>query len=421
VQLLSPSRVVHGSEARLVNSGWASPFFALAVYQNQFMICSMSLEPTLFYIGNHAVGLFEFIIAVAAMGIFLLFVVVILAWRAQSGRKAAQLRASEMEYRLAELSGVLQNFSAQAQGQQMNLQRTLDERLDQVSQRVGYGLNEQTQRTAHSLSQLHERLAVIDTAQNNMMALSGEMMTLKDILSNKQTRGAFGQGRMEAIITDGLHSKAYAFQATLSNGTRPDCLISLPDSRLKLVIDSKFPLESYNAMREAQDDLSHKAAETRLKSDVMKHGKDIAEKYLVHGETHETAIMFVPSESIYAELNEKFEDVVQKMHRMRIILASPNVLMLLVQTMQAIVKDAAMREQAHVIQGEVVKLLDDVGRMKDRVGDLKRHFEMANTDLDKLGISTDRIAKRALKIESMDVGEVQAIESGDAAKRLASG
>jgi DNA recombination protein RmuC len=286
---------------------------------------------------------------------------------------------------------------------------------------VGYGLNEQTQRTAHSLSQLHERLAVIDTAQNNMMALSGEMMTLKDILSNKQTRGAFGQGRMEAIITDGLHSKAYAFQATLSNGTRPDCLISLPDSRLKLVIDSKFPLESYNAMREAQDDLSHKAAETRLKSDVMKHGKDIAEKYLVHGETHETAIMFVPSESIYAELNEKFEDVVQKMHRMRIILASPNVLMLLVQTMQAIVKDAAMREQAHVIQGEVVKLLDDVGRMKDRVGDLKRHFEMANTDLDKLGISTDRITKRALKIESMDVGEVQAIESGDAAKRLASG
>ena len=380
----------------------------------------MSLEPTLFYIGKHVVGLFEFIIAVAAMGIFLLLVAVILAWRAQSGRKAAQLKASEMEYRLAELSGVLQNFSAQAQGQQMNLQRTLDERLDQVSQRVGYGLNEQTQRTAHSLSQLHERLAVIDAAQSNMMALSGEMMTLKDILSNKQTRGAFGQGRMEAIITDGLHSKAYAFQATLSNGTRPDCLISLPDSRLKLVIDSKFPLESYNAMREAGDDVSHKAAENRLKSDVLKHAKDIAEKYLVHGETHETAIMFVPSESIYAELNEKFEDVVQKAHRMRIILASPNVLMLLVQTMQAIVKDAAMREQAHVIQGEVVKLLDDVGRMKDRVGDLKRHFEMANTDLDKLGISTDRIAKRAMKIESMDV-EPTAIESGGGEKRLASG
>jgi DNA recombination protein RmuC len=421
VQLLSPSRVVHGSEARPVEySGWASPFLAHAI-ANRFMICSMSLEPTLFYIGQHPVGLFEFIIAVAATGIFLLLVAVILAWRAQSGRKAAQLRAREMEYRLAELSGVLQNFSAQAQGQQMNLQRTLDERLDQVSQRVGYGLNEQTQRTAQSLSQLHERLAVIDAAQSNMVALSGEMMSLKDILSNKQTRGAFGQGRMEAIITDGLHAKAYAFQATLSNGTRPDCLISLPDSRLKLVIDSKFPLEAYNAMREAEDEVFRKAAETRLKSDVMKHAKDIAEKYLVHGETHETAIMFVPSESIYAELNEKFEDVVQKMHRMRIILASPNVLMLLVQTMQAIVKDAAMREQAHVIQGEVVKLLEDVTRMKDRVGDLKRHFEMANTDLDKLGISTDRITKRAMKIESMDVAEVMAVEGAVAEKRLASG
>lgn len=388
---------------------------------NRFMICSMSFEPTLFYIGQHPVGLFAFIIAVAVSGLFLLLVAVILAWRAQSGRKAALLRASDMEYRLAELSGVLQNFSAQAQGQQMNLQRTLDERLDQVSQRVGYGLNEQTQRTAQSLSQLHERLAVIDAAQSNMVALSGEMMSLKDILSNKQTRGAFGQGRMEAIITDGLHAKAYAFQATLSNGTRPDCLISLPDSRLKLVIDSKFPLESYNAMREAADETLRKSAETRLKSDVMKHAKDIAEKYLVHGETHETAIMFVPSESIYAELNEKFEDVVQKMHRMRIILASPNVLMLLVQTMQAIVKDAAMREQAHVIQGEVVKLLEDVTRMKDRVGDLKRHFEMANTDLDKLGISTDRITKRAMKIESMDVAEPVAIESAVVEKRLASG
>ena len=337
----------------------------------------MTLDPTIFYLGQHPIGLFEFLIGAAAFGLALLLIVVILAWRAQSGRKAAQERANELEYRLAEISGVLQNFTSQTQGQQLHLQRTLDERLDQVSQRVGFGLNEQTQRTAQSLSQLHERLAVIDAAQTNLAALSGEMMSLKDILSNKQTRGAFGQGRMEAIITDGLHSKAYAFQATLSNGTRPDCLISLPDSRLKLVIDSKFPLESYNAMREAQDDVARKTAETRLKSDVLKHVKDIAEKYLVSGETHETAIMFVPSESIYAELNEKFEDVVQKAHRLRIILASPNVLMLLVQTMQAIVKDAAMREQAHVIQGEVVKLLEDVTRMKDRVGDLKRHFELA--------------------------------------------
>ncbi|MDE2445024.1 MAG: DNA recombination protein RmuC [Alphaproteobacteria bacterium] len=377
-------------------------------------------NPTLFYIGQHPVSLTEFVVAVAAIALALLLLAVILAWRAQSGRRAAQDRARELEYHVAEISGALQNFSNQAQGQQMNLQRTLDERLDQVSQRVGYGLNEQTQRTAQSLSQLHERLAVIDAAQNNLAALSGEMMSLKDILSNKQTRGAFGQGRMEAIITDGLHSKAYAFQATLSNGTRPDCLISLPDSKLKLVIDSKFPLESYNAMRESADEASHKSAEARLKADVLKHVKDIAEKYLVSGETHETAIMFVPSESVYAELNEKFEDVVQKAHRMRVILASPNVLMLLVQTMQAIVKDAAMREQAHVIQGEVVKLLEDVTRVKDRVGDLKRHFEMANNDLDKLGISAERVTKRGLRIESMELGEPQQATT-DPQHRLANG
>ena len=389
---------------------------------NRFMICSMMFDPTVFYLGQRPISLTEFLIAVAAFGLALLVLAVILAWRAQSGRRLAQDRARELEFRIVEISGVLQNFTSQSQGQQLNLQRALDERLDQVSQRVGYGLNEQTQRTTQSLSQLHERLAVIDAAQNNLAALSGEMLSLKDILSNKQTRGAFGQGRMEAIIIDGLHSKAYAFQATLSNGTRPDCLISLPDSRLKLVIDSKFPLESYNAMREAEDELSRKAAETRLKSDVLKHVKDIAEKYLVSGETHETAIMFVPSESVYVELNEKFEDVVQKAHRLRIILASPNVLMLLVQTMQAIVKDAAMREQAHVIQGEVVKLLEDVTRMKDRVGDLKRHFEMANGDLDKLAISTDRVSKRAMKIESMEVAEPKSLESAaEAPRRLATG
>jgi DNA recombination protein RmuC len=386
---------------------WAGlDHFTMGRRANQFMFRSMRFDTIVFQLGNQPISVLDVLIFAAML---LLFLTVILAWRAQAGRKLERLenqqRTSDMEYRLAELSGVLQNFSAQAQSQQVHLQRTLDERLDQVGQRVGFGLNEQSQRTAQSLSQLHERLAVIDAAQNNLTALSGEMLSLKDILSNKQTRGAFGQGRMEAIIADGLHSRAYTFQATLSNGTRPDCLISLPDSRLKLVIDAKFPLEAYNAMRDATDEGLRKIAETRLKNDVLKHVKDIADKYQISGETHDTAIMFVPSESVYAELNEKFEDVVQKAHRQRIILASPNVLMLLVQTMQAIVKDAAMREQAHVIQAEVIKLLEDVTRMKDRFGSLRKHFEQATGDLDQLNVSTDKITKRALKIESMDVEE----------------
>jgi DNA recombination protein RmuC len=269
------------------------------------------------------------------------------------------------------------------------------------------GLAEQSEKTSLSLGQLNERLAVIDAAQRNITSLSTEMISLKDILNNKQSRGAFGQGRMEAIIKDGLHSAAYEFQSTLSNGMRPDCVVILPDSSLRLVIDAKFPLESYSAIRASQDDGSRKAAEARLRVDMSKHVKDISEKYLLSGETHETAIMFVPSESIYAEINESFDDVVQKAHRSRVILASPNVLMLLVQTMQAIFKDVAMRDQAHVIKAEVGKLMEDVGRLKDRASDLRRHFDLANADLDKLDISADRISKRGVKIESLDLSDVQ--------------
>ncbi|MEO6608497.1 MAG: DNA recombination protein RmuC [Aestuariivirga sp.] len=380
----------------------------------------MQADTPLLIVGRHVFTFTDVMIGAAIAGLVLLLAAVILAFRAQSGRRAEAQRTLELEYRLAELSGALQNFASQTQGQGANLQRTLDERLDQVSQRVGYGLSEQSQRTVQSLNALHERLAVIDAAQANLTSLSGEMLSLKDILSNKQTRGAFGQGRMEAIITDGLHSKAYAFQATLSNNTRPDCLISLPDSRLKLVIDAKFPLESYNALRAATNEHETKQAEAQLRSDVLKHVKDIAEKYMISGETHETAIMFVPSESVYAEINERFEDIVQKAHRLRVIFASPNVLMLLVQTMQAIVKDAAMREQAHVIQGEVVKLLEDVGRLGERVSNLRRHFEQAGGDLEKLDISTKAITRRAEKIESLDLADIETPAIAGAKPRLVS-
>ena len=372
----------------------------------------MFFNPTVVQIGSYSFGLIDVIEIGASIVFVLLLIIAILAWRAQSGRKAERLEAqtlkAEMEYRMAELHGMLGQFSDQTHNNQVHMQRALDERLDAVGHRVGQGLADQSQRTSESLGQLNERLAVIDAAQNNLQALSHEMLSLKDILANKQTRGAFGQGRMEAIISDGLHSKAYEFQATLSNGTRPDCLISLPDSRLKLVIDAKFPLEAYNDMREAVDDLSRHEAELRLKSDVQKHVKDIAEKYLIGGETHETAIMFVPSESVYVELNERFEDVIQRAHRSRIILASPNVLMLLIQTMQAIVRDAAMREQAGVIQAEVVKLLEDVTRMNERVTKLRTHFTQTSSDLDLLSTSTDKILRRANKIESLELDEVQA-------------
>jgi DNA recombination protein RmuC len=369
----------------------------------------MQLDHIVLQVGSAEFTLLDILLAGSGLALLLIFITLIVTWRAQAARKRETLeamrRASELEYRLAEMAGSLRNFADQTQGAQAHLTRTLDERLDLVGQRVGLGLTEQTERTAQSLSTLNERLAVIDAAQKNLTSLSTEMISLKDILSNKQARGAYGQGRMEAIIADGLHSKAYAFQPTLSNGMRPDCLISLPDSELRLVVDAKFPLEAFNALREAKGDAAVRAAEMRLRGDVARHVKDIAEKYLISGETHETAIMFVPSESIYADLHEKYEDVIQKAHRSRVIIASPNVLMLLIQTMQAIIKDSAMREQAHVIKLEVTRLLEDVGRLKERVGDLQKHFGSANSDLEKLSLSAEKIVKRGLRIESLDLEE----------------
>jgi DNA recombination protein RmuC len=369
----------------------------------------MQLNQIIIQFGTSAFTLFQVLLAGAGLAFVLILVTLIVTWRTARLRRTESLeslrRASDLEYRLAEMAGTLRNFADQSQGAQAHLTRTLDERLDLVGKRVGVGLNDQAERTTQSLTHLYERLAVIDAAQKNLTSLSTEMISLKDILSNKQARGAYGQGRMEAIIRDGLHARAYAFQPTLTNGMRPDCIINLPDSELKLVIDAKFPLEAFNALREAKGDAELRNAEIRLRSDVSRHVKDIAEKYLIMGETHETAIMFVPSESIYADLHEKFEDVIQKAHRARVIIASPNVLMLLIQTMQAIFKDSAMREQAHVIKIEVTRLLEDVGRLKERVSDLQKHFGNANADLEKLSLSAEKIVKRGLRIESLDLEE----------------
>jgi DNA recombination protein RmuC len=382
----------------------------------------MTLDQTILQIGGQAFNLGQILLAGAGLALLLIIVTAVFAWRGQRHRHEESLetmrRASELEFRLAEMAGQLRSFADQASSGQQHLARTLDERLDQVSHRVGRGLNEQAERTHQSLKHLYERLAVIDTAQANLTQLSSEMVSLKDILNNKQARGAYGQGRMEAIIRDGLHGHAFSFQATLSNGSRPDCLIKLPESELRLVLDAKFPLEAFNALKVATGEAAIRAAETRLRRDVILHVKDIAEKYLIAGETHETAIMFVPSESIYADLYEKFEDVIQKAHRERVIIASPNILMLLIQTMQAIFKDARMREQAGVIKIEVTRLLDDVGRLKDRVLDLQRHFGQASGDLEKLGLSADKITKRGLRIEQLDVEDPAKIASEEAKLRL---
>lgn len=311
-------------------------------------------------------------------------------------------RTGELEMRLAELTGRLQSMAEAATGREEHLSRSLDQRLDRITLRMGQNLQDTSKRTTDSLRHLHERLAVIDTAQKNITELSTKMVGLQDILQNKQTRGAFGQGRMEAIVADGLPRNAYTFQPTLSNRSRPDCVIRLPNVETVVVIDAKFPLEGFEGLRNAKDDPAATRAAQQVRTDVGKHIKDIADKYLIAGETQDTAIMFVPSESIYADLHETFEDLLQKAYRARVIIVSPNMLMLAIQTMQAIFKDAQMREQAGMIQVEVARMMDDVHRLRDRVLDLQRHFGQANDDIDKILISSGKVSKRGLNIEQME-------------------
>ena len=335
----------------------------------------------------------------------------------------AEERARDTEARMAELiatqnelTGRLAAMQANATNQQSALSKQLDERLAGVTQRVSQSLTETTKNTQENLAKLQERLAVIDSAQNNIQNLAQDVVGLQAILQNKQTRGAFGQSRMEAIVQDGLPMGSYEFQATLSNNTRPDCLVKMPNESPDLVIDAKFPLEAWNAMQDAPDNLAAKDASTQFRRDMETHIKDISGKYLLAGETQDTAFLFVPSESIFAEIHENFEGVVQKAHKARVVIVSPSLLLLSIQVIQAILKDARMREQAHLIQGEVVKFMEDLNRLDDRIRKLKTHHDQAAKDIDQVLISTDKLTRHGAKIEALEFGAAPPQAANEAEK-----
>jgi DNA recombination protein RmuC len=318
---------------------------------------------------------------------------------------AARLEAmgEALAGRQSETAGRLQAMGEALAGRQAELARVLSERLDSVSSRLGASLETNTQQTVDRLQTLHERLAVIDNAQKNLSELSSNVTSLRDVLANKQARGAFGQASMEAIVQDRLPKGFYEFQYTLANNTRPDCVVFLPDKR-PLVIDAKFPLEAVTALRAATTDDERKLAAQRFRQDVARHVGDIAGKYLIPGETQDLALMFVPSESIYAELHDGFDDVVQKAYRARVVIVSPSLLMLAIQVMQQILKDARMREAADQIRTEVGRMMDDLGRLRERVLKLQQHHGQTGEDLRQIMISSDKIEKRAAMIEELDFG-----------------
>ncbi|MBO1073027.1 DNA recombination protein RmuC [Roseomonas marmotae] len=282
----------------------------------------------------------------------------------------------------------------------------LDAALAAQNEKLARSLSEQAQRTQETAGQIHERLAVIDAARQNMEALGSQVGSLAAILGNKQARGAFGEMQLRQLIEDRLPAEGFAWQHVLSNGMRCDCLIRLPHPPGPVVVDSKFPLEAWQALREAGDDVAARTAASRLfAADMRRHVEDIAKKYLIAGETAEAAILFVPSEAIFADLHTSFSGVVDEAQRRRVYVASPTTLWAMLSAMRALMQDVRMRAQAGRIQEEVGRLIEDVTRLNARVGGLKRHFEQAQDDVRQIEISTDKIIRRGGRIESVELEE----------------
>ncbi|NEW87387.1 DNA recombination protein RmuC [Rhodopseudomonas sp. WA056] len=344
--------------------------------------------------------------AIAVVALALLAIIAVLVARGSAARRGA-----EIDQRLAllmraqhEANGRVDAMGRALAGRQAEMARAMSERLDSVTHRFGQSLTQSTRYTMQSLQALHERLGIIDRAHDNLTELTDQVTTLRDVLANKQARGAFGQARMETIVQDGLPKGSFAFQYTLSTGKRPDCVVLMPDQP-PLCIDAKFPLEAVTALREARTDEERKSASQRLRIDVMRHVDDIASKYLIPGETQDTALMFVPSESVYAEIHDGFDDVIQKAYRARVVLVSPSLLMLAIQVMQQILKDARMRDAADQIRTEVLSLSDDLARLRERVTKLQTHFGQVNDDVRQILISADKIERRAARIEELDFSD----------------
>ncbi len=374
------------------------------------------MSDTVLVIAGRAVTAGELALALLGLSVVLL-VILFVAMRRQASARAldaerAVIHAQEIEERMgemariqAEMTGRMQAMAEGLGARQTDFAKALGDRLDGMSTRIGHSLEGQTRTTVENLGKLNERLAVIDNAQKNLTDLAGQVVTLKDVLANKQARGAFGQGRMEAILQDGLPSNGYDLQATLSNGKRPDALVRLAGDPRGLVVDAKFPLEAVTMWREARAEEMKRMAAQRLRQDLSVHIKDIADKYLIAGETQEVALMFVPSEGIYADLNEHFDDIMQRAFRARVLIVSPSLMMLAVQVVQGLLKDERMREEAQVIQKEVAHLLGDVKRLSERVLNLQKHFGQAQDDLGQILTSADKITRRGGRIEALEFEE----------------
>ena len=355
-------------------------------------------------------------IVIAAIVLLALALLLMSVRRAGRSTELTQMIASQMggmTQRVQLLSdgqqqlfgGLTAVTEAQAQSQAKTL-HLMEQRFAAVSESMNVNLSASSRNTAQSLGELQQRLKIIDKAQENITKLSGDVLSLQDILSNKQTRGAFGEIQLNDIVSKALPADAYTWQHTLSNGKRADCLIHLPNPPGPIVIDSKFPLEAYERLRSAKTDAELNEAARQFRTTVKVHIRAISEKYIIEGETADGALMFLPSEAVYAELHANFPEIVREGFTARVWIVSPTTCMATLNTMRAILKDARMREQAGAIRKELGLLYSDVDRLGTRVENLDRHFGQASKDLAEIKISADKAGRRAQRLDNFDFEEL---------------
>jgi DNA recombination protein RmuC len=347
--------------------------------------------------------------------LFLVLLIVAVRAAGRSARMAEPLaqqigmlgqRVENLSQGQQQLAGGLTHVSEAQAASQANMLQLMERRLGQVSEKMNENLQGSARRTAQSLGELQQRLQAIDKAQENITKLSGDVLSLQDILSNKQTRGAFGEIQLRDIVGKALPSDSFQWQATLSNGKRADCLIYLPNPPGPIVIDSKFPLEAYEAPVNAENQDQLNRASTMMRQAVRAHIKAISEKYILDGETADGALMFLPSEAVYAELHARFPELVREGFAARVWIVSPTTCMATLNTMRAILKDARMREQAGAIRRELGLLFADVERLGTRVENLDRHFGQAAKDISEIKISADKAGRRARRLDNFDFEEL---------------
>jgi DNA recombination protein RmuC len=314
-------------------------------------------------------------------------------------------RFGEMQNSIEKRLGEMAKDSIQSFARSNNeLHETLQKRLGEISGQVEQRLNKGFEKTTETFTDVVKRLALIDEAQKRITELSSSVVSLQEVLTDKRSRGAFGEVQMSALIGNVMPEGSYALQYSLSNGTRVDCMMFLPDPTGHIAIDSKFPLDSYQKMMDDEaSSVDRVNAEKQFRLDIKKHIKDISSKYIIENETADGAIMFIPAEAVFAEIHAHQPQLVDEAQRARVWMVSPTTMMAVLTTARAVLKDSATRKQVHVIQEHLVSLAKDFDRFRIRMNNLSKHIQQANNDVKDVHISATKISSRFEKIERVEL------------------